>query len=73
MDKNRIGRQVHEAERAAWALGWFASLLKGRRKNNERMEEGARCGLLALGISVKFEEDPEVRSPLPKEDSNAPA
>ncbi len=54
---NKIIDRDHEAQRCAWAVGWFLSLLKARRRGQAAEVERARDGLNALGISVRFEED----------------
>ncbi len=54
--KNTAERD-HEAQRCAWAVGWFLSLLKARRKGSTPDLERAETGLEALGIRVLFEED----------------
>ena len=55
--KNDIPERDHEAQRSAWAVGWFLSLLKARRKGNALERDRAMTGLAALGIHVIFEED----------------
>ena len=47
----------HEAQRSAWAVGWFLSLLKARRRGRADELERAQTGLAALGIHVLFDED----------------
>lgn len=51
----------HEAQRAAWAVGWFLTLLKGRRAKDDLEVERGASGLDALGIRVLFDEDLETR------------
>jgi|GEM_PF-4814994 len=55
--QTRFAKQDHEAQRNAWAVGWFLSLLKARRTGDIPTHERARTGLAALGIRVLFDED----------------
>lgn len=76
MNKNPAERD-HEAQRCAWAVGWFLSLLKARRRSSTPELERAATGLEALGIRVLFEEDQQVpgseeRPEAPGEDHNDP-
>ena len=59
----KIVERDHEAQRCAWAVGWFLSLLKARRKENAPELERAQTGLEALGIRVLFEEDAAHQEP----------
>lgn len=54
---NDITERDHEAQRAAWASGWFLSLLKARRLGLSTERDRAQTGLSALGIRVQFDED----------------
>ncbi len=52
---DQIVERDHESQRAAWACGWFASLMKARRVGGD--VERPVAGLNSLGIQVVFEED----------------
>ena len=64
---NKIVERDHEAQREAWAAGWFLSLMKARRLGGD--VERPQAGLDALGIQVLFAEDesPEPSTTKPAE------
>lgn len=57
MKNTHMKSMDHEAQRAAWASGWFMTLLKARRRADVHDEHRAISGLEALGIYIRFAED----------------